>query len=557
MSSDQEIASTGSESGHRQALCTWDVPGIPPASTTTLTAKPGCATVIVGSNGAGKSALGFWLQKNCANAKVNRIIAHRKLWFPHAGPAISAAERQSAAPTIRHWNSLEESRYLDHADAQRSNIVLFDLLSKLNHRNSELAKLHDAGAERHEIEGVIPASPLTKLNSMLRSAGLFVELELTAASTFDAIKLGSTTRYPISQMSDGEKSAVLLASEILVSDRDSVLIIDEPERHLHRSISATLIQSVIAARGDCHFVVLTHDLELAATLDPASTEVHHLSGCNWTGNMANGWNIDHVALAENLPEVARKAILGGRRQVLFIEGEHQSLDVGIYSILFPGWNPIPSGSCEQVIRSVAGLHANTALHWLQPRGIVDGDGRSADERRSLAARGILVLPVSEVESLYYIQAVLAVIAEVQGNILGISPQHLLDKAVQEGLKSLASNGTPERLAASIARKEIGRKLFDGLPDENALIHGVDPISASMPSPYPELLQRINDLISNRDLDGLVRLVPIRDTPTRTAIARAMRFQRHEDFQSAVRQRLTTSLDLAKVLREEVGPLPSI
>jgi hypothetical protein len=204
---------------------------------------------------------------------------------------------------------------------------------------------------------------LQQLNETLKQAGLAIELELTASSTFDAIN-SDNQRYPISQMSDGEKSAVLLAAEVLAADESAVLIVDEPERHLHRAISAPLLQSVMESRPDCHFLVLTHDLELTPLLNAERTKLLILSGCSWSDQVASGWDLTEVDLSEDLPESARKAILGGRRRVLFLEGDRQSLDMQLYSALFPDWSLIPSGSCDQVIRSVTGMVANSTLHWV-------------------------------------------------------------------------------------------------------------------------------------------------------------------------------------------------
>jgi ABC-type lipoprotein export system ATPase subunit len=538
------------------SLCTWDIPLASSGAALPLAARRGQATVIVGANGSGKSALGYWLQRNADTTPVHRLIAHRKLWFPHAGPSITSAERHASRQNMASWNVQAESRYVDHADSVRSNIVLFDLLSMVNYRNAMVAELHDAGVSSADIDEKVDPSPLARLNAILEHAGLAIRLELTATSTFDAVKSSRSERYPISHMSDGEKSAVLLAAEILAADKDSVLVIDEPERHLHRAISAALIESVIASRPDCHFVILTHDLDLASQLDPTISVLYLLSDCTWSGPHATGWRLDQVHLNDDLPDQARKAILGGRRQILFVEGDYESLDSKLYGILFPGWTLVASGSCEQVIRSVDGLAANSSLHWVEPRGIVDNDGRSASERLALAAKGILVLPVSEVESLYYCNEILDTLARQQSYALGEEYQPLLDRAVDNALRELSRPGTPERLAASVARKTIGRKLFDDLPSTDALSQGMDPIVVTMASPYPDLLVNIRDLLDARNLDGLVELAPIRDTPMRAFVARALKFQTYEDYQSAVCARLANDAGLAQLLRDKVGPLPT-
>jgi hypothetical protein len=75
---------------------------------------------------------GRWMERNNSGfAGIRRLIAHRKLWFQHAGLAITAAQHESTRRNVTEWSRQQESRYLDHADGLRANMVLFDLLSIL------------------------------------------------------------------------------------------------------------------------------------------------------------------------------------------------------------------------------------------------------------------------------------------------------------------------------------------------------------------------------------------------------------------------------------------
>jgi hypothetical protein len=76
-----------------EPLCRWDIPGPGGVDPYQLEARAGGATVVVGRNGAGKSALGYWMQVNAhgdPNVQVQRVIAHRRNWFDAAGPGITA-----------------------------------------------------------------------------------------------------------------------------------------------------------------------------------------------------------------------------------------------------------------------------------------------------------------------------------------------------------------------------------------------------------------------------------------------------------------------------------
>jgi ABC-type glutathione transport system ATPase component len=66
-------------------------------------------------------------------------------------------------------------------------------------------------------------------------------------------------------MSDGERAAFYLIGQTLMAPENSLIIFDEPELHIHRSIMSTLWDELEALRTDCAFVVISHDLEFIAS----------------------------------------------------------------------------------------------------------------------------------------------------------------------------------------------------------------------------------------------------------------------------------------------------
>lgn len=541
--------------GEDGVLHHWDVPGIGGQAPVHITARAGHSTTIVGSNGAGKSALGLWLDlHNGGFPRTRRLIAHRRLWFQHAGPGITSADRERTGTNVTNWSRQQESRYLDHADGQRASLVLFDVLAKVTHENAQMLEMYHAGASPQEVELKFGPPFMDRLNAIFRAAGLVIKLNLTAAQTLNAVNSESQTEYPIFQMSDGEKSALLLAGEVLTSPEGSVYIIDEPERHLHRSISPGLVEAIIADRPDSHFVILTHDLELAAALGERGGQVYSLTRCAWTDENASGWELLPVDASAEIPESARAAILGGRRKLLFIEGEKRSLDLQLYKLLFPDWALFPQGGCDQVIRAVTGLRDSQSHHWLDARGIVDGDGRAEQEKSSLHASGILVLPVSEVENLYYSDAVMKAVGARQAETVDETADTLISQARAAALKALGDHNAPQRLAADVAVAVLRRRFLKELP--TSVDSTAATVTVSVPSPYPAILSRIVDLLDAGDLDGLIPLVPIRDTALRDKVARSLRFQKVADYEACARARIREDAALAAEVRKLIGPMPS-
>lgn len=497
----------------QQSLVAWDVPAVAVAEPCHIEAIAGSYTTVVGPNGAGKSALGHWLEVASSGVTAQRLLAHRRLWLEHAGPNITSADRESVSERFRAWRHQPQSRWLDHAQAQRPAVVSFDLLAQVNERNARVADIIDGGGFADDVAAKLEESPIVRLNRILVSAHLGVELVLTSQATFDAVAVGGA-RYPISQMSNGEKSAVLLAAEVLAAPQASILIIDEPERHLHRSISAGLIEAVVADRSDCHFVILTHGLDLASSLPEAKNDLLVLTGCTWSGETVVAWDLLRVPDAEELPDTVRSAILGGRRRILFLEGDEGSLDAALYRLLVPGWTVQTVGSCELVIRAVTGLRSSATLHWLEPWGIVDGDGRSQDERDALLSRKILALPVSEIENVYYLPTIIDALAEQQAKILEVEAAKMRAAVRISVLAELNMDDVAERLAADVAEKILRRRAIAHLPDAAQLRTCGEQVAVSIPSPYADQLEAFVSLHAEGDLEGIIGNNPIRDTGVR-------------------------------------------
>ena len=117
----------------------------------------------------------------------------------------------------------------------------------------------------------------------------------------------------------------------------TVFFVDEPELHLHRAIQARLWDAVEAARPDCTIVYITHDLGFAASRNGA-TKV-------WLREYTNDkrdW--EEVPESDAFPESLLLEVMGSRRPVLFVEGDHSSLDYFIYGKVFPEHTVVPCGS---------------------------------------------------------------------------------------------------------------------------------------------------------------------------------------------------------------------
>lgn len=538
--------------GNTPPLLDWAVPSPGDADSVKLEAYAGHAVVIVGPNGSGKSALSHWLSVNRGGSStpVTRVLAHRRVWMQSAGTEMTASQRTQYLSAFESWDSLPDSRVKVEGDSERSSKLLYDLLGRVNGRNARIADLVDAGQDTSSVE----ESMLTAIRRVFASANLEIAFRVTDLGEFEAVRQSGQT-YPISEMSDGEKGAFLLAAEVLLAPPNSVQIVDEPERHLHRAISSDFIVSLMRVREDCAFVLLTHDLDLFGKLEPAVTTVCFVTEVVWSNGVACGWALETDSVASEVPDSVREAILGGRSQLLFVEGESSSLDFPLYRLLFPEWTVVPCGGSDEVKRATSGLQESGAYHWVDGRGILDGDARSPEELTALGTKKILVLPVDEVENLYYLSCVVDAVALRQATTFGEDPEPLRLRARENALGSLKSD-TVQHLASVNAVKILRRQALASLPSGVDMISSGSQLSISIASPYPAQHQELADYVTSQDYDAIVRGYSVRDSGFRAAVAHALGFKSVDLYEKSVRALLGADKVLLTQVRKFVGEPPA-
>ena len=362
--------------------------------------EPGKPLYVVGPNGSGKSALIQHAVTQLGAAEVRRVSAHRQTWLESSDINMSPLDKRRFDESHRSWIIDPEYRWREFDPHGRLSSVLFELMAK----QGDLARtiLHYAYQKDFEkIESITKTERpvFVTVNELLVNAGLAVKIGSRRGEEIVAAQENSSRVYSMAHMSDGERNAVLLSAEVLTAGKGTVLIIDEPERHLHRAIIEPLLSALFAQRPDCPFVVSTH--EVALPLADPEAPVLVLRSCSWSGNSAEAWDAELLEGEFDLPEDLKRAILGSRRKILFVEGKPQGIDANVYGILFPNVSVIPVGDCDQVIDAVTGLRNSVQLHDVEGFGLIDADNRSDDDVMELSHRGIYSLSCYSVESIYF------------------------------------------------------------------------------------------------------------------------------------------------------------
>lgn len=144
------------------------------------------------------------------------------------------------------------------------------------------------------------------------------------------------------------------------------------------------------------------------------------------------------------------------RPVLFIEGDAvHSIDIRLYSALFPEFIIRPLGSCDKVIESTRTLATFKDAHKTEIYGIVDRDRRSDAEVAYLRSRNVMVPNVAEIENIFLAQGVLETMADLKGkNVKRVvkAVRHELVEKFVERIDAQALEHTRYRIKRDVERK---------------------------------------------------------------------------------------------------------
>lgn len=206
-------------------------------------------------------------------------------------------------------------------------------------------------------------------------------------------------KYPAYKMSDGERVIFYVVGRVMLAKESSLIIVDEPEMHLHKAILNKLWDILEEKRKDCMFIYLTHDIDFASTRIANKRWLKSYSSS--TSGIFENWEIESIAESE-IPEALLMKILGSRKKVLFCEGKQGSLDRQIIELLFPNFTITPLASCKDVINYTKAYN-KISNKYAVAYGIIDRDFRTKEQLDKLAAENIYSYDVAEIENLFLIE----------------------------------------------------------------------------------------------------------------------------------------------------------
>jgi adenylate kinase family enzyme len=470
--------------------------------------------VFIGANGSGKSKLGSWIEDN--NANVHRISAQKFLAIPDYAPLLYIEQAQNfvtqghAATGQQRWTQGKTTSLLNDFSYVIS--LLFA------HENKRNADYFDATKTNKDLPH--PKSPIDILVEIWQSIIPYREIEFREGKVFTRSPY-VTDRYHGKEMSDGERVALYLLGQSLCAPENSILVIDEPEIHLHKALMNELWSEIEKHRPDCLFVYLTHDLEFASTR--VGSKILWVKEFN-----GSKWNWVCVPEVDNLPSNLLLEIVGSRKPILFTEGEKGSLDFLIYKEVYPGFHVVPRGGSLKVVESAKAISENKALHNIKAYGLIDRDFKTDEEINALKKQGILFVDVAEVENLFCVREVLKLVSKK----LDLDPAKKVEEATDfliKTLKEVKESQISERTTKEIQfRLGAYNKKAKGKTEINNAL-GELFLSIKAEELYRENTKLFNNAIKSKDLELLLRIFNRKNLVTRISGLFGLKDGEYEDL----------------------------
>lgn len=484
---------------------------------------------ILGANGAGKSSLIFHILKNIQNNNTILISAHRQVWFDSSVIDMSNTEFASTLEYFRSNVKYSNTSRWKLEDSRQSKLPVIRLKKAINRRNRDVADKVDAG----DLEAALKVniSPKEIINSVLRSSGMPITIGHDDEDNITAInsKYNPPAIYSISQLSDGEKNALTISADVISALPGTIFIIDEPERHLHRSISSPLLSELIAIRPDCYFIVSTHDIGLASDMD--FSQILLVKSCEYNSEDTISWDTQFIEDPSSIPEHIKRDIIGAKEKVIFIEGINTSLDIGLYKSIFPNVSLIPKEGCEDVATSVRGIRNNDKLGWVNAFGLVDNDNKKVEEIESLKSDSIFTLKYHSIESIFYHPTMVSYFIKKFGAFLEIDDSIM--SIIKSDILGVLNNSSKKQDLCSLAVNKSVRWMFNELIPSHRGGFENKEISINAGDLYNAELAIYEDALRREDVNFLIERYSIRRTGVIDKITRRLNCPNRGFYESKI------------------------
>ncbi|MFS2187914.1 DUF4435 domain-containing protein [Mucilaginibacter sp. Mucisp84] len=455
--------------------------------------------VVVGANGSGKSRFGADMEKRYPKI-VHRVSAQKSLTMP---PEVRPKSKKAAENEFFYGYDYENQSFLE-TNKMNNRWGSKPSTFLLNDYEKLLVLLHTEEYEESlkYKEGEIskPTTKLDRVQSIWEEVLPHRKLR-KRAGLIEAYPTGNLEDiYNASEMSDGERVIFYLIGEVVAAPQGALIILDEPEMHVHKAITKQLWDKIELERPDCTFIYLTHDIDFAASRQ--NSQKIWMKGYN-----NNSWDYEILQDNSPLPEQLYLDILGSRQTVLFIEGDTGSIDYNLLPAVFTEMNVKPLGSSGKVIDTTKTFNDQNYFHHIKSFGLIDRDRRTDDEINHINNTNIWVAEVAEVENFLLLENVVKTVATkmmanpddvfsmVKANVVAFFKEQLVPQVIAHTISRIErifKTATSQKRIDDFATLDKSLSDFWSNQDFKKI--------------YDELFTEFTQLIDTEDFEGILKVI---------------------------------------------------
>lgn len=385
--------------------------------------------VVIGANGSGKTRFGAKIEEDY-HLITHRISAQKSLSIPEfiRPKSLDVAKTEFFIGSIHPMNQVNQDLGYKKNSRWGGNFNTF----LLNDFEQLLVLLHteeyETLTDSKEKNLLSPKTNIDKVKEIWEKVLPHRKLKIKAGAIYTYPTGQEVNSYNASEMSDGERVIFYLAGEVVCAPQNAMLIIDEPEMHVHKSLLKILFDLIENERTDCSFIYLTHDFDFAFS--------RHNAIKIWSKSFEsnNVWDYEILDGSMPIPEQLYLEVLGSRNNILFIEGDNSSIDYEIYEQVYPNLTIKPLASCDKVIQTVKSFNEQNGFHNIYSFGIIDRDRRRNEDIVRLNKKEIWVLDVAEAENLLLLEDIVKAVSIHMGK----NPADIFAKVKQNIITFFAS-----------------------------------------------------------------------------------------------------------------------
>uniref|UniRef100_UPI00289DE0F6 DUF4435 domain-containing protein n=1 Tax=Sphingobacterium sp. TaxID=341027 RepID=UPI00289DE0F6 len=460
--------------------------------------------VIVGANGAGKTRFGSDIERRYLG-QTHRISAQKSLTLPNEVSPKSKIRAEKEFHFGYFDQNYTEADQIQQKYYQRwggnFNTYLLNDYEKLmvllhTEEYEESLKYKEGRIER-------PTTKLDRVQRIWEAVLPHRKLEKSAGVIHAYPSGQEASKYNASEMSDGERVIFYLAGEVICAPTNSIIIIDEPEMHIHSSLIKPFFDLIEIERPDCAFIYLTHNIDFAFTRQNAKKI--------WAKSFENDvWDYEILDESLPIPEQLYLEVLGSRKPIIFLEGDNSSIDYELYEQVYDDKTLKPVGSCEKVVQVVKAFRDQQGFHHIESVGIIDRDRRQQADLIALNRNGVWVLDVAEAENLLLIEPIVKEVARHMGRDVN----DVFDQVRQNTIAFFASQIDNQILLhyKEMLRREylalsnfVSGDIASALVEIDSTFGGIDKQRI-----YTQIESEFRDILTGQDYDAILRVFNLKN-----------------------------------------------